>query len=111
MWDGTKYVGDEEAPEPQPFIPSEVEVLRAQARALGDRADFVAECLLGRNGAAGVQVILKLLMFLTGGEIMRAMLMAQRMILEKMTFAEVSAMLQLQVKKILLDSGMGFMVE
>ncbi|WP_257721100.1 hypothetical protein [Planococcus rifietoensis] len=42
---------------------------------------------------------------------MRAMLMAQRMILEKMTFAEVSAMLQLQVKKILLDSGMGFMVE
>ncbi|RLJ90112.1 MULTISPECIES: CD1375 family protein [Planococcus] len=42
---------------------------------------------------------------------MMAMLMAQRVILEKMTFAEVPAMLQPQVKEILVDSGMGFMAE
>lgn len=56
-------------------------------------------------------MMLKLLLFLMGGETMMAMLMAQRVILEKMTFAEVPASLQLQVKGILIDSGMGYLAE
>ncbi|MDN7241201.1 hypothetical protein QWY14_05330 [Planococcus sp. N028] len=42
---------------------------------------------------------------------MMAMLMAQRVILEKMNFAEVPASLQPQVKEILIDSGMGYLAE
>ncbi|WP_262499731.1 hypothetical protein [Planococcus sp. ANT_H30] len=42
---------------------------------------------------------------------MMAMLMAQRVILEKMTFTEVPSSLQPQVKEILIDSGMGFLAE
>lgn len=56
-------------------------------------------------------MIFKLLIYLTGGEIMMSMLMAQRVILEKMTFAEVPSSLQPQVKEILVDSGMGFLAE
>lgn len=52
-------------------------------------------------------IIIKLL----GGEIMMAMLMAQRVILEKMTFAEVPKLLKPQVKEILIESGMGFLAE
>lgn len=55
--------------------------------------------------------MLKLLLFLMGGETMMAMLMAQRVILGKMTFAEVPASLQPQVKEILIDSGMGYLAE
>lgn len=46
-----------------------------------------------------------------GGETMMAMLMAQRVILDKMTFAEVPSSLQPQVKEILIDSGMGHLAE
>lgn len=56
-------------------------------------------------------MIVKLLIYLMGGETMMAMLMAQRVILEKMTFAEVPASLQPQVKEILIDSGMGHLAE
>lgn len=45
-WNGTEWIEGGEAPEPQPFIPSEVEVLRAQVRASDDRADFLEECLV-----------------------------------------------------------------
>ncbi|WP_404335876.1 hypothetical protein [Planococcus rifietoensis] len=45
-WNGTEWVEGGEASEPQPVIPSEVEVLRAQVRASDDRADFLEECLV-----------------------------------------------------------------
>ena len=56
-------------------------------------------------------MILKLLIYLMGGETMMAMLMAQRVILEKMTFEEVPSTLQPAVKEILVDSGLGFLAE
>lgn len=45
-WNGTEWVEGGEAPEPEPVIPTEVEVLRAQVRASDDRADFLEECLV-----------------------------------------------------------------
>ena len=56
-------------------------------------------------------MIFKIMMFLVGGETMMAMLMAQRVILEKMTFAQVPSTLQPAVKEILVDSGLGFLAE
>ncbi len=64
-----------------------------------------------RDGADCLQMIFKLLIYLMGGETMMAMLMAQRVILEKMTFAEVPSSLQPQVKEILIDSGMGHLAQ
>lgn len=63
------------------------------------------------NGADRLQMIFRLLIYLMGGETMMAMLMAQRVILEKMTFGEVPSSLQPQVKEILVDSGMGYLAE
>lgn len=56
-------------------------------------------------------MILKILIYLAGGETMMAMLMAQRVILEKMTFAEVPKSLKPATKEILIESGMGFLAE
>lgn len=42
---------------------------------------------------------------------MMAMLMAQRVILGKMTFSEVPSTLQPAVKEILVESGLGFLAE
>lgn len=52
-----------------------------------------------------------LLVALTGGEVMMAMLMAQRVILGKMAFQDVPVSLQPQVKEILIDSGVGELAE
>lgn len=56
-------------------------------------------------------MILRLIIYLVGGEVMMAMLLAQRVILGKMTFAEVPEVLQPAVKEILVDSGLGFLAE
>lgn len=56
-------------------------------------------------------MILKILIYLAGGEEMMAMLMAQRVILEKMTFAEVPRTLKEATKEILVECGMGFLAE
>lgn len=45
-WNGTEWVEGGIAPEPQPVIPSEVEILQAQVKASDDRADFLEECLV-----------------------------------------------------------------
>lgn len=42
---------------------------------------------------------------------MMAMLMAQRVILGKMTFLEVPKTLQAPTREILIDSGMGFLAD
>lgn len=42
---------------------------------------------------------------------MMAFFMAQRVILEKMTFAEVPSSLKAATKEHLIDSGMGFLAE
>ena len=56
-------------------------------------------------------MILKIMIFLAGGETMMAMLMAQRVILEKMTFSQVPSTLQPAVREILIDSGLEFLAE
>ena len=56
-------------------------------------------------------MILRLIIYLVGGEVMIAMLLAQRVILGKMTFAEVPEVLQPAVKKVLVESGLGFLAE
>lgn len=56
-------------------------------------------------------MILKLLVYLAGGETMMAMLMAQRVILEKMTFEEVPRTLKEATKEILVECGMGYLAE
>lgn len=45
-----------------------------------------------------------------GGEIMMAMFFAQRIILEKCTFAQVPKVLKPRVKEILIESGLEFLV-
>ena len=56
-------------------------------------------------------MILRLIIYLTGGETMMAMLLAQRVILGKMTFAEIPEVLQPAVKEVLVDSGLGFLAK
>lgn len=56
-------------------------------------------------------MILRLIIYLVGGETMMAMLLAQRVVLGKMTFAEVPEVLQPAVKEVLVDSGLGFLAE
>ena len=56
-------------------------------------------------------MILRLIIYLMGGEIMMAILLAQRVILGKMTFAEVPEVLQPAVREVLVDSGLGFLAE
>lgn len=45
-WNGTEWIEGGETPEPQPVVPTEVEILQAQVRASDDRADFLEECLV-----------------------------------------------------------------
>lgn len=56
-------------------------------------------------------MILRLILYLIGGENMMAVLLAQRVILGKMTFTEVPEVLQPAVKEVLVDSGLGFLAE
>ena len=56
-------------------------------------------------------MILRLIIYLVGGEVMMAMLLAQRVILGKMTFAEIPEVLQPAVKEVLVDSGLGFLAK
>lgn len=52
-----------------------------------------------------------LLLKLEGGEVMMAMFFAQRVILGKTAYNEVPVSLQPGVKDILVDSGLGFLIE
>lgn len=56
-------------------------------------------------------MILRLIIHLLGGENMMAILLAQRVILGKMTFTEVPKVLQPAVKEVLVESGLGFLAE
>ena len=56
-------------------------------------------------------MILRFIIYLMGGEIMMAVLLAQRVILGKMTFAEIPEVLQPAVKEVLVESGLGFLAE
>ena len=53
-----------------------------------------------------LKLICKILFGLKGGEIMMAMLWAQKIILGKKTYADVPRLLKAQVKEILIESGM-----
>ena len=53
-----------------------------------------------------LKLIYKILFGLKGGEIMMAMLWAQKIILGKKTYADVPRLLKAQVKEILIESGM-----
>lgn len=57
------------------------------------------------------RVLLRLLLGGKWGETMMAMLLAQRIILGKLTFAEVPESLKPQVKEILVDSGVPELAE
>lgn len=57
------------------------------------------------------RVLVRLLLGGKGGELMMAMLLAQRIILGKLTFAEVPDSLKPQVKEILVDSGVPELAE
>ena len=56
-------------------------------------------------------MILRLIIYLMGGENMMAILLAQRVILGKMTFEEIPEVLQPKVKEVLVESGLGFLAE
>lgn len=49
-------------------------------------------------------------LYFKGGEIMMAMFFAQRIILEKCTFAQVPKVLKPRVKEILIESGLEILV-
>ena len=55
------------------------------------------------------KIIIKILIFFAGGEIMMAMFFAQRVILEKTAYKDVPSTLKPAVKEILEDSGLGFL--
>lgn len=55
--------------------------------------------------------LLWVLLHLEGGETMMAMFFAQRVILDKTKYSEVPSTLQAGVKEILVDSGLGFLIE
>ena len=57
------------------------------------------------------RILFRLLLGGKGGETMMAMLLAQRIILGKLTFAEVPESLKPQVKEILVDSGVPELAE
>jgi len=54
-------------------------------------------------------IIIKILIYLLGGETMMAMFFAQRVILEKTAYKDVPSTLKPTVKEILEDSGLGFL--
>ena len=56
-------------------------------------------------------MILRLIFYLMGGENMMAILLAQRVILGKMTFEEIPEVLQPAVKEVLVESGLGRLAE
>ena len=56
-------------------------------------------------------MILRFIIHLMGGEIMMAVLLAQRVILGKMTFAEIPEVLQPAVEEVLVESGLGFLAK
>ena len=55
------------------------------------------------------KIIIKILIFFAGGEIMMAMFFAQRVILKKTAYKDVPSTLKPAVKEILEDSGLGFL--
>lgn len=55
--------------------------------------------------------LLWLLLHLEGGETMMAMFFAQRVILGKTEYKDVPSTLQEGVKEILVDSGLGFLID
>ena len=56
-------------------------------------------------------MILRLIIYLIGGENMMAVLLAQRVILGKMTFQEIPEVLQPAVEEVLVESGLGFLAK
>lgn len=58
-----------------------------------------------------IRFLLWALLKLRGGEGMIEMFFAQRVILDKTKFSEIPAVLQPGVREILVDSGLGFLVD
>lgn len=54
-------------------------------------------------------LIFKLILYFSGGEEMMALLLAQRIILDKLDFEQVPSTLKSQVYEILDESGVGFL--